>query len=233
MIADHTHRRIGHNRSAAPSSVLITSTTANPAPTTVTSSSAPPRSRTATCTNCSASGHSIEHCWEPGGGDVGGRNRYLATRAKAHIATDPIPIPDITTPTQSTSMDPLQDTSPTHHSSVVPPVSASPAQSDIFYAYASCDQPTVAFISTVSTPYSDFVRSLDPMAFAAFQQRFNTILDSGCTNHIIRDRCFFWTYHPEQATPVGTANCSILNTLARGEVHFTVLVDGHLRTICL
>jgi len=136
MIADRTRRWIGHNHSAAPSSALITSTTANPAPTTVTSSSAPPRSRTATCTNCSTSGHSIEHCWEPGGGDVGGRDRYLATRAKAHIATDPIPIPDITTPTQSTSIDPLQDTSPTHHSSVVPPVPASPAQSDIFYAYA-------------------------------------------------------------------------------------------------
>ena len=130
-------------------------------------------------------------------------------------------------------MDSLQDTSPTHHSSIVPPVPASPAQSDIFYTYASCDQPTVAFISTVSTPYSDFVQSLDPMAFAAFQQCFNTILDSGCTNHIIQDRCFFWTYHPEQATPVGTANCGILNTLGCGEARFTVLVDGRLHTICL
>ena len=51
--------------------------------------------------------------------------------------------------------------------------------------------------------------------------------------HIIRDCHFFWTYYPEQATPVGTANCGILNMLARGEVHFTVLIGGHMCTICL
>jgi len=40
--------------------------------------------------SCNASGHSSEYCWEPGGGDVGGK-KYHASRAKAHIATDLVP----------------------------------------------------------------------------------------------------------------------------------------------
>ena len=109
----------------------------------------------------------------------------------------------------------------------------SSAQSNIFYAYALCDQPAIVFISTVSTPYQDFVQGLDPVAFAIFQQHFNVILNLGCTTHIIRDCCFFWTYHLEQATPVGTVNCSALNTLAHGEVCFDIFIGGQLHTICL
>ena len=48
------------------------------------------------------------------------------------------------------------------------------------------------------------------------------ILDSGCTNHIIRDQALFWTYKEDQAVPVKTANCGILNMLARGDVKFSV-----------
>ena len=139
---------------------------------------------------------------------------------------------DTATTTPSLPADTIHDTSPTS-SSVVPPVPVSPAQSNIFYIYTLCDRPIVVFVSSVSTPYQDFVQSLDPVVFAIFQQRFNLILDSRCITHIIHDRRFFWTYHPEQATPVSTANCGILNMLVRGEVCFTVHIGGHMRMICL
>jgi len=233
MISDCSHHRVGPH-SAAPPAAAVISTTSNPPSVAAVPSSALPHSRSLICMNCNASGHSIDYCWEPGGGDVGGRDRYLASRAKAHITTDLIPTPhDTATPTLSLSADYTLNTSPTPPSSIVPPVPVSPAQSDLFYAYALCDQPMIAFISTVSMPYQDFIQSLDLVVFAIFQQHFNVILDSGCTTHIICDHHFFWTYHLEQATPVGTANCGVLNTLARGEVRFTIFIGGQLHTICL
>jgi len=51
--------------------------------------------------------------------------------------------------------------------------------------------------------------------------------------HIIKDRWFFWTYYPELATLVGTANCEVLNTLAQGEVHFQVLFQGWKHIVCM
>jgi len=232
MIADRSRHKGGHHRTTTLSSAPAASTASDPLPTTVVLSLLPPHLRSSICTNCNASGHSIEHCWEPGGGDVGGK-KYHASRAKAHITTDLIPTThDTATTTLSLSVDTIHDTSPTS-SSIVPPVPVSPTQSDIFYAYALCDWPMVVFVSSVSTPYQDFVQSLDPVAFAIFQQCFNSILDSRCMTHIICDRRFFWIYHPEQATPVGTANYGILNTLACGEVRFTVLIGGRMHTICL
>ena len=82
-------------------------------------------------------------------------------------------------------------------------------------------------------PYLAFLQSINPFALASFASRFNTILDSGCTTHIVKDRQYFWTYHPKLATPVGTANCGVLNTLAQGEVRFRVLFQGWERIICM
>ena len=57
-----------------------------------------------------------------------------------------------------------------------------------------------------------------PMAFATSLFPFNLLFDSGCNNHIFRDRSVFWTYDIILATPVKTANCGFLNTLAQGSV---------------
>ena len=46
----------------------------------------------------------------------------------------------------------------------------------------------------------------------------NSVLDSTCTQHIIRDRSLFWSYDPAGAKSVGTANCRTLETLAAGDV---------------
>jgi len=139
MISDHSHHKVGPHRAASPTAAVI-STTSNPPPAAAVPSLAPPCLHSLICMNCNASGLSIDHCWESGGGDVGGRDRYLASRAKAHVATDLIPTPyDTATPTLFLSADYTLDTSPTPPSSVVPPVPASPSQSNLFYAYALCD----------------------------------------------------------------------------------------------
>ena len=61
-----------------------------------------------------------------------------------------------------------------------------------------------------------------PVSFAAVSHLYNTILDSGCTNHIIRDCSLFWTYDVSLAVPVKTANCGVLETLAKGDVKFCI-----------
>lgn len=80
--------------------------------------------------------------------------------------------------------------------------------------------------TTISPPFGSFLNDTNGVSFASLTQHFNVILDSGCTVHIIHDHCFFWTYDRSQAMPVGTANCGILNTLAKGEVRFEALVGG-------
>jgi hypothetical protein len=67
--------------------------------------------------------------------------------------------------------------------------------------------------------------SIDDMTstcFASISNLFNTILDSGCTNHIIQDCSLFWTYNTSLAVPVKTANCGILETFAKGDVKFRI-----------
>ena len=51
--------------------------------------------------------------------------------------------------------------------------------------------------------------------------------------HIIRDWRYFWTYNPSLATPVSMVNCGVLNTLARGEVHFRALLGGIECVFCM
>ncbi|KAJ7572465.1 hypothetical protein C8J56DRAFT_1068536 [Mycena floridula] len=44
------------------------------------------------------------------------------------------------------------------------------------------------------------------------------VMDSGCNTHLIKDKKYFITYHPELAQDVHTANCGGLKTEARGTV---------------
>jgi hypothetical protein len=48
---------------------------------------------------------------------------------------------------------------------------------------------------------------------------FNGLLDSGCTNHIIRDQSLFYNYVPK-AISIGTAKCGTLEALGTGDVDF-------------
>ena len=56
-------------------------------------------------------------------------------------------------------------------------------------------------------------------AFIALGNIYNTILDSGCTHHIIRDRTLFRNY-ADRALSIGTANCGSLEALGTGDVQF-------------
>jgi len=75
-------------------------------------------------------------------------------------------------------------------------------------------------------PYLAFLQSTNPFALATFASCFNTILDLGCMTHIVKDCQYFWTYHPELTTPVGTANCGVLKTLVQGKVCFRISFQG-------
>jgi hypothetical protein len=68
--------------------------------------------------------------------------------------------------------------------------------------------------------------NLNPVVPATLPERFNTALDSACTNHIIRDKSLFQTYDVNGAVPMKTANCGFLTTLAIGEVKFYLVING-------
>ncbi|KAF5374000.1 hypothetical protein D9615_009908 [Tricholomella constricta] len=165
------------------------------------------------CSNCGALGHVAGNCWEPGGGDVGGRDRYLAAnpphpRAHVAIASDP-------------SLDPIVETVEPKIESASAPVSV--------YPLPDAQSP----VPSDTALYLDFANAASPVVLASIADRFNAILDSGCTVHIIRDRKYFWTYDTTLAVPVGTANCGTLTTLAKGEVRFRINMDGTDQVICL
>jgi len=192
--------------------------------------SAPPARPRPTCTNCKALGHSIEACWETGGGNVGGHDRFYAdhlaasARPHANLASDSLVDPSCpTTPhliLDTSLTDPTPDVAQT-------PVSDNVEESTLLECYSG---PLPESASTLP-PYLAFLQSTNPFALATFSSRFNTILDLGCTTHIIKDRQYFWTYHPELATPVGTANCGVLETLTRGEVRFRISFQGQERVV--
>ncbi|KAF5381798.1 hypothetical protein D9615_005519 [Tricholomella constricta] len=96
--------------------------------------------------------------------------------------------------------------------------------------YPTSDSPP---LHSDSVLYLDFANAASPIVLASLADRFNAILDSGCTVHIIRDRKYFWSYDTSLAVPVGTANCGTLTTLAKGEVRFRISLDGVDRVICL
>lgn len=53
-----------------------------------------------------------------------------------------------------------------------------------------------------------------------------TILDSGATSHLIKSHEYFWTYSPENAHQVTTANLGTLRTEASGDFHAVVSFAG-------
>ena len=56
--------------------------------------------------------------------------------------------------------------------------------------------------------------------------KLNTVLDSGSTHHIVRDRSFFQTYDTSRALSVKTANCGALQAKAMGDVALEICLNG-------
>ena len=82
---------------------------------------------------------------------------------------------------------------------------------------------------------SFFETSLDqPLALSSVSQKFNSALDSACTNHIFHDCNLFHTYNAEGAVLVKMANCGTLPTLGIGalqEHHMIVTFSFQKTTI--
>jgi len=90
---------------------------------------------------------------------------------------------------------------------------------------------SVALDDVAPTPFTAFgvlptalssIDKLFPICLSSVSPLYNSILNSGCTTHIIRDCSLFWTYHMSMSVPVKTANCGILETLAKGDIKFCV-----------
>ena len=218
---NHTHPPAVHSRlhptsttttSTLSTTVLMAATPSNPNVITSTTSH-PPRSANY-CSNCQHTGHMIENCWHPGGGQKSPVDH--TKMAQAHVANveiDDNPDGGGTIETPETDED---TTSIPFAAFVTTPTAA--VNNDIYL-----DWYDIGVTSTYA--FSSLFKLLpfeSPVSCAFIAGSFNMILNSGCTNHIIRDRALFWTYREDQAVPVKMANCGILNMLAHGDVKFSV-----------
>jgi len=108
------------------------------------------------------------------------------------------------TPTSFTALDTTLFVSPTP---------TSPINNEVYLD----SYQTGMIITALST-----IANLSPVCLSTLSSLYNTILNSGCTNHIIQDHSLFWTYHTSMAVPVKMANCGILETLAKDDVKFHI-----------
>ncbi|PPQ82886.1 hypothetical protein CVT26_007527 [Gymnopilus dilepis] len=199
-IIDDTIQRLRDRQQLPPRSAR-TSRQPNNSPNSTTKPTLPSTSRP-TCDNCKGA-HPTENCFQPGGAKEGKREEVLANKrpkVQAHVAE----IPDNAGPSEmhDTEITDLSLHDPIAALSLARPASTESIDVDA-YALSS-----ISKLIDVSTP-ATVQKSI---------QQLNTALDSACTVHLIKDRQMFWTYNPYEATPVRTANCGIMETLARGEV---------------
>ena len=144
---------------------------------------------------------------------------------EAVVPTDPVvtPDPDVILEPTPPSLPPFSVLSVASH---LPPVTSSTiVNDDLFFEAYSVFNP-LEFAFPVLTSLEDTSPSL-PHAFIASALPYNSLLDSGCTHHIIRDCALFWDYDTTQAISVQTANCGSLSTLACGTVRFRVTSGNH------
>ena len=170
------------------------------------------------CTNCRRAGHTIKNCWHAGGGQEGVDHNKTA---QAHIAA--VEVEDshdgggtIEAPEPDEDVTSIPFTAFVTQQPACLPTAF--LNNDIYLDWYDVG----AAQSFAFSSLSDLLPFESPISCASISNSFNTILDSGCMNHIICDRALFWTYREDQAVPVKTANCGILNTLARGDVKFRI-----------
>ncbi|PBK81071.1 hypothetical protein ARMGADRAFT_1091620 [Armillaria gallica] len=82
-----------------------------------------------------------------------------------------------------------------------------------------------------STLYFD---ALVEGALIALPQIMKTLLDSGCTAYIFKEKRFFWSYWEDKAVDMKTAKCGVLSTRACGEICMCVhCTNGKHVMVCL
>ena len=103
-------------------------------------------------------------------------------------------------------------------------VSGNKIDIDTYYVGVDCYPESV----TPARQATAFLTS-DPITLHELQSTFQAVLDSACTYHLVRDRSLFWTYRPEDAVDVGTANSGYLHTEAKGLVKLEVEIEGEVQ----
>jgi len=185
-----------HSNTSSMTTPSSENTTTTPFISTTHSSSQPRPLRSANfCTGCCQTGHTVD---KHGGGQEGGVTNWNKSSACAYRADVDVDLGDDGGAASS------------DHS----PPTLSVALDDV------APTPFAAF-GVLPTALS-LIDKLFPICLLSVSPLYNSILDSGCTTHIIRDRSLFWTYHTSMSVPVKTANCGILETLAKGDVKFRV-----------
>jgi len=212
-----------NNRTA--NSSTTNQATANPA------TSAGTTSTTSTCDNCGGL-HPTSDCFQKGGVMEGKRDEVLAARRSACRSTHANFASS--KPTTATKKKDSMSTPTTMPSIVeVPPDKPSPTPKDnapslSLVAMSIAPVNEISFDSYAMPVHEFFDESAS--AYMAFPPQLDTILDSGCTSHIFRDRSLFWNYRDDNSTSIRTANCGILSTLGRGDVKVCLIIGGQTVT---
>ena len=186
------------------------------------------------CSNCGRKGHVAATCFASGGGMEGQRAEYKRDRGKVIAMLlasldesvkldDPGPEPMPVDLSESSFTPPLSPDTLDDHI-IVPTMASlsvstsSAAQNDIIRRdlYSQCESPKLLPLALVAPT------ELEHTAYLSLGGYFNSCLDSGCTDHIITDRCLFQTYDTSGSIEIGTANCGSLSAKASGNVSFRV-----------
>jgi hypothetical protein len=170
-----------------------------------------------TCGNCGGV-HLTKNCFQAGGAMEGKRDEVLASRpprsSQAHVAVAEI---GDTGTVPGADDDDYEVTDLTSIKlaamSITRPISA---ESIAYSSYA------MSTITKSPIPNSNVIT---PAYLVSSKITQNSVLDSACTQHIIRDRSLFWSYDPAGAKSVGTANCGTLETLAAGDVKLRLTIN--------
>ena len=250
---DNVYHRAPPTTRPSPRVPTSTSTT-TPSSTAQAPSTKPPcSSLICTNSNCGAIGHLIDTCFKVGGGLEGKREQYMVSkgRVQAHLAhladildgnseDDPGLPPGTSDPVEQNPPFELDVDIPTlaalsiTPSTIPTPVDTQINEDFVFEDYFLSPHVRCSYaLSTLSSLLDPTLLST-PVSFAASTPfPYNSLLDSGCTNHIFHDKSLFWTYNSALATLVKTANCGFLKTFGRGSVHFRVQSGGRSGTFIL
>lgn len=182
------------------------------------------------CGNCGGL-HPTFDCYQKGGVMHGRRDEVIAkrafrTKAQAHVAV-PDDDPGDTTVGPSDNLQ-IEEavTVPDDNclESAFVSVASTHVNNDIFFSSYVLASITSKDLASIASNDDLFFPTVHPMVFMSYAHLYNSIIDSGCTNHIIRDRRFFWTYSTSGVVPIQTANCGNLVAQARGDVKFCVTI---------
>ena len=205
-----------------------------PNPVQAPSSSAPPTStrlpkQSLSCGNCKDkglryTGHTDGTCFQPGGGMEGRRDEYMSNKGRFHAMfveclDNSSSYCDSTIHSGSLSPPSSPLPPPTLDDEIVlPPLAnlcvASSVQNvdfrDDLYISGSIKFPSPFVFASIDFSCASMV---------SLVSRYNALLDSGCTHHIIRERHLFRSFLAKPIS-VGTANCGSLEALGTGDVEF-------------